>query len=82
MADEIESVRRRLVEAMREDPPFKLAPGGCGGPILDRWVARRLSRQELDELHRLEELHGEGVLAELFADVLLEAGAVRPPGTN
>jgi hypothetical protein len=71
-------VRKRLVDLMREDPPFRLLPGG-NGPILDRWMATRLSPEELRVLSSLERLLGENALAELFAEALLEAGVVRPP---
>lgn len=71
-------VRKRLVDLMRSDPPFRLVPGG-DGPILDRWMATRLSADELLVLQRLEELFGEGALAELFAEALVEAGIVHPP---
>ncbi len=70
-------VRRRLVELMRRDPPFRLVPGG-DGPILDRWMATRLSEEDLALLANLEALLGENALAELFAEALLEAGVVRP----
>ncbi len=73
-------VRRRLVELMRRDPPFRLVPGG-DGPILDRWMATRLSDEELGVLANLEALFGENALAELFAEALFEAGVVRP-GVN
>lgn len=69
-------VRNRLVELMREDPPFRLLPGR-DGPILDRWVATRLNPEELQELERLAALFGENALAELFAEALFEAGVVR-----
>jgi hypothetical protein len=71
-------VRRKLVDLMREDPPFRLLPGG-DGPILDRWMATRLSPEELHVLANLEALFGETALAELFAEALFEAGVVRPP---
>ncbi len=64
------------MELMRLDPPFRLVPGG-GGPILDRWMATRLSPDELHVLTDLEELFGENALAELFAEALVEAGIVR-----
>lgn len=70
-------VRKRLVDLMRDDPPFRLLPGG-DGPILDRWMATRLSPEELRVLERLEALFGESALAELFAEALFEAGVVRP----
>ncbi len=75
-------VRKRLVDLMRDDPPFKLVPGGTGAPVLDRWMATRLSPEELLVLQRLEELYGETALAELFADALFESGVVRPFGVN
>ncbi len=62
---------------MREDPPFRLLPGG-DGPILDRWMATRLSEEELGALATLEKLFGENALAQLFAEALFEAGVVRP----
>ncbi len=70
-------VRQRLVSLMRADPPFRLAPGGSSGSLLDRWLTTRLSQEELQILFRLEELYGETALAELFAEALLEAGVVR-----
>jgi hypothetical protein len=70
-------VRQRLVSLMRSDPPFRLVPGGSAGSLLDRWLATRLSKEELQILFRLEELYGESALAELFAEALFEAGVVR-----
>ncbi len=71
-------VRRRLVDLMRDDPPFRLLPGAGEGPILDRWMATRLSAEELDALADLVAVFGENALAELFAEALLEAGVVHP----
>ena len=82
MLRSLRDVRRRLVEAMRADPPFRLAALGDGGPILDRWMVRRLSPADLQLLQRLEALYGAAALAELFADALLEAGVVRPFSVN
>ncbi len=76
MREALVDVRRRLVERMREDPPFRLVPGG-DGPVLERWMTR-LSPDELGALERLERLFGGNALAELFAEALLEAGIVRP----
>jgi hypothetical protein len=70
-------VRQRLICLMRTDPPFRLAPGGPPGSLLDRWLTTRLSPEELQILFRLEELYGESALAELFAEALFEAGVVR-----
>ena len=70
-------VRRRLVELMREDPPFRLVLTG-DGPILDRWMATRLSPEELHVLEDLEQFFGDNALAALFAEALFEAGVVRP----
>ncbi len=75
-------VRKRLVDLMRDDPPFKLVPGGKGAAVLDRWMAKRLTSDDLVALQRLEVLYGEGALAELFAEALVESGAVRPYGIN
>ncbi len=69
-------VRKRLVELMRLDPPFRLVRGG-DGPVLDRWMATRLSSDELHVLTDLEQRFGENALAELFAEALFEAGIVR-----
>lgn len=77
MHEDLLLVRQRLVNLMRADPPFKLAPAGPGGLLLDRWMATRLTQQELSVLGRLEELYGEFALAELFAEVLYEAGVLR-----
>jgi hypothetical protein len=70
-------VRQRLVSLMRADPPRRLVRGSPAASVLDRWLATRLSREELRILFRLEELYGESALAELFAEVLFEAGVVR-----
>ncbi len=75
-------VRRRLVDLMRDDPPFKLVHGGAGPVVLDRWMATRLTPEDLGLLHWLEESHGEHALAELFAEALLESGVLRPYGIN
>ncbi len=75
-------VRKRLVDLMRDDPPFKLAPCGRGAAVLDRWMANRLTPDDLLALQRLEVLYGEAALAELFAEVLVESGVVRPNGIN
>lgn len=70
-------VRKRLVDLMRDDPPFKLVQGGRGAAVLDRWMATRLTPEDLLALQRLEVLYGEHALAELFAEALLESGVVR-----
>jgi hypothetical protein len=75
-------VRRRLVDLMRGDPPFKLVRSGPGAVVLDRWMATRLTPDDLHVLHRLEELHGERALAEFFAEALFESGVVRPSGAT
>ncbi|HET6437278.1 MAG TPA: hypothetical protein VFG59_04410 [Anaeromyxobacter sp.] len=82
MDEALVKVRRKLVELMRREPPFKLVQGEGARPVLDRWMATRLSSTDLLLLHRLEELYGEAALAELFAEVLFEAGVVRPFGLN
>lgn len=69
-------VRDRLVSLMRDDPPFKLAAGE-GGAVLDQWMARALSREELLILEKVELLYGQSTLVNLFAEALLEAGVVR-----
>ncbi|MGC3999064.1 MAG: hypothetical protein QM767_17130 [Anaeromyxobacter sp.] len=74
----LEPVRRKLVVAMRQEPAAAPAPGRAA---LDRWMASRLSREEMALLFRLEELYGEGALAEWFAEALLEAGVVRGPAS-
>jgi hypothetical protein len=70
------AVQRRLVSLLRSDPPFRPAQAGAPRAALDRWLATRLSREELHVLFRLEELYGERALAELLAEVLVEAGVV------
>ncbi len=75
-------VRQRLVDLMRDDPPFTLIPSGRGAVVLDRWMATRLTPEELLALHHVEELYGERALAELFAEALFESGVVRPFGMN
>ena len=75
-------VRRRLVDLMRDDPPFKLVRSGPGAVMLDRWMATRLTQEDLGLLHLLEQSRGEHALAELFAEALFEAGVVRPFGIN
>ena len=75
-------VRQRLVDLMRDDPPFKLVPCGRGAVALDRWMATRLTPEELLALRHVEELYGEHALAELFAEALFESGVVRPSGMN
>jgi hypothetical protein len=77
MQKALTEVRERLVSLMRADPPFRLAPRAQSGSVLERWLATRLSPDELQILFRLEELYGESALAELFAEVLFEAGVVR-----
>ncbi len=75
-------VRKRLVDLMRDDPPFKLVPSGKGTAVLDRWMVNRLTPDDLLALQRLEVLYGEGALAELFAEALVESGAVKPSEVN
>ena len=75
-------VRRRLVDLMRDDPPFKLVRNGPGAVVLDRWMATRLTQEDLGLLHRLEESYGEHALAELLAEALFESGVIRPYGIN
>ena len=78
----LKQVRRRLVDLMRDDPPFKLVRSGHGTVALDRWMATRLTQDDLHALQSLEELHGERALAELFAEALFESGVVRPSDPN
>jgi hypothetical protein len=77
MDHDLEGVRKKLVHLMRSDPPFRLAPGGRQGFVLDRWMATRLTGAEVRLLQRVEELYGETALAELFAEALYEAGVAR-----
>lgn len=72
----IDVVRRKLVALMRADPP-----GGCAGRAgpssLERWLAARLTADEVAVLFRIEHQYGEAAMAEWFAEALLEAGV--PP---
>lgn len=74
----LEVVRRRVVALMRADPPGP-AHRGPYSPALDRWMASRLTAEELAVLFRHESTYGEAALAEWFAEALLEAGVVRLP---
>lgn len=73
-------VRNRLINLMRNDPPFKLVRNGEGGALLDQWMAKQLSQDELLALQRVEVQYGEKALVELFAEALLEAGVVARRG--
>jgi uncharacterized protein (DUF2236 family) len=76
----LEVVRRKLVGLMRVDPPFRLVPPSERGtpPSLDRWIASRLTAEEVRVLFRLEHEYGEAAMAEWLAEALLEAGLVVP----
>jgi hypothetical protein len=82
MDHDLEGVRKKLVTLMRSDPPHRFVPGGREGVVLDRWMATRLSGEEVRLLQRLEELYGETALAELLAEALYEAGLFRLQGLN
>ena len=72
----LDDVRRKLVRLMRNDPPPPVmgTPREPLAPIFDRWVARRFSPDEVNELFRLELEYGPEVAEEWFAEVLDEAG--------
>lgn len=68
----LETVRSKFIRLLRRDPPRE--------PLaLDRYVASRFTREEIDVLLRAEREYGEAEMSEWLAEVLLEAGIVRPP---
>lgn len=68
----LEVVRSKFIRLLRRDPPR--------GPLaLDRYVAARFTPEEIDVLLRAEREYGEAAMSEWLAEVLLEAGIVRPP---
>ncbi len=68
----LEAVRSKFIALLRRDPPR-------GALALDRYVAARFSRDEIDTLLRAEREYGEAAMSDWLAEVLLEAGVVRPP---
>jgi hypothetical protein len=68
----LEAVRSKFIRLLRRDPPL-------GALALDRYVAARFSREEIEVLLRAEREYGEAAMSEWLAEVLLEAGIVRPP---
>ena len=69
----LDEVRSKLVRLLRSDPPPADAP-----LALDRYVVARCSREEIEVMLRAEREYGETAMAEWLAEVLVEAGLVRP----
>jgi len=76
----LDEVRRKFVRLFRSDPPPRIVPAPREplAPVLDRWVAKRFSPEEVQVLFRLEHEYGETAVTEWFQEVLLEVGAPRP----
>lgn len=69
----LDEVRSKLVRLLRTDPP---APGAA--LALDRYVVARCSREDIEVMLRAEREYGEATMSEWLAEVLVEAGVVRP----
>jgi hypothetical protein len=69
----LDEVRSKLVRLLRTDPP---APGAAFA--LDRYVVARCSREDIEVMLRAEREYGEATMSEWLAEVLVEAGVVRP----
>jgi hypothetical protein len=71
----LDDVKRKFVRLYRQDPPPRIipAPREPLAPILDRWVAKRFSMEEVLVLLRLEQDAGQSAVKEWFEDVLDEA---------
>ena len=71
----LEDVRRKFVRLYRVDPPPRIVPAPREplAPVLDRWVAKRFSMDEVQLLMRLEQDHGPEAVGAWFAAVVREA---------
>jgi hypothetical protein len=72
----LSEVRRKFVRLYRYDPPPAIVPAPREplAPILDRWVAKRFSLDEVLLLMELEHEAGKQAVAEWFDSVVSEAG--------
>jgi hypothetical protein len=71
----LDDVKQKFVRLYRQDPPPRIipAPREPLAPILDRWVARRFSMEEVQVLMRLEQEGGQAAVKAWFDGVLDEA---------
>ena len=67
-------VRRKFIRLYRQDPPPKIVPPPREplAPILDRWVAKRFTLDEVTVLMRLEHEYGQPAVNAWFESVLAE----------
>jgi hypothetical protein len=74
--DTLDDVRRKFVRLYRHDPPPVIVPAPREplAPILDRWVAKRFSMDEVEVLLALEQERGPAAVTAWFRAVLDEAG--------
>jgi hypothetical protein len=75
----LDDVRRKFVRLFKVDPPPRIVPAPREplAPVLDRWVAKRFSPEEVQVLFRLEHEYGEAAVEEWFHGVLLEVASQR-----
>jgi hypothetical protein len=71
----LDDVKRKFVRLYRHDPPPAIVPAPREplAPILDRWVAKRFSLDEVLVLMRLEQEAGPTAVSAWFEGVLSEA---------
>lgn len=71
----LDEVKRKFVRLYRQDPPKAIYPAPTEplAPILDRWVAKRFSMDEVLVLMKLEQEKGPMAVSDWFRTVLSEA---------
>ena len=72
----LNDVKRKFVRLYRQDPPPHIVPEPREplAPILDRWVAKRFSMDEVLVLMKLEQEAGPAAVKLWFEAVLDEVG--------
>jgi hypothetical protein len=72
----LSEVKRKFVRLYRQDPPPPIVPAPREplAPILDRWVARRFTMEEVLVLVKLEHEAGQAAVKAWFEGVLDEVG--------
>ena len=67
-------VRRKFIRLYRQDPPPAIVPPPREplAPILDRWVAKRFTLDEVSLLVKLEHEYGQTAVTTWFESVLAE----------
>ncbi|MFO0581249.1 MAG: hypothetical protein U0229_03170 [Anaeromyxobacter sp.] len=70
----LKDVKQKFVRLYRQDPPPPIVPAPREplAPILDRWVAKRFTLDEVAVLMKLEHERGQAAVTRWFESVLDE----------